>query len=190
MTTRSPFNAGKLIQQLSVEIYQAPLARVRDEIDYPNLPLGNQCEKELNWSSRTFTSRQGANRYASQFSKASAAQFRRRRERRIHSPASRHARERGGKCPIAALRSNQFAIAQQAHGALSWPASGSCNHREHAIQLGGGFAMLQPVGDNTKGERLYMIDRLRARLTVGHDAGELRHLGNPPAIFFPVGFYR
>jgi transcriptional regulator with XRE-family HTH domain len=51
------------------------------------------------------------------------------------------------------------------------------------------FAVFYPIGDRTQREHVAVADRLFARLSVGKDAGQRRHFGDPTPVVFTVGLY-
>ena len=58
----------------------------------------------------------------------------------------------------------------------------------NADEVGTGLAVLEAIGEDAEGERLSVGNRFVARCPVGEDALEVGHLGDPPAILFPVDF--
>jgi len=50
--------------------------------------------------------------------------------------------------------------------------------------------MLEALGNDAEGERLDASNRLVSVLTVGHDARQRRHFGQPAAIVFSLDFNR
>jgi hypothetical protein len=62
---------------------------------------------------------------------------------------------------------------------------------KHYVQkLGGRFLMLKPLGDDAKGECLNASHCFVAVGTIAHDARQIRHFGQPPAITFPIKLNR
>jgi len=56
----------------------------------------------------------------------------------------------------------------------------------HADEIRAGLGMLQAIGKDAQGESLRARDGLVARLSVGEDAGEIGHLGDPAAVLFAI----
>ena len=52
------------------------------------------------------------------------------------------------------------------------------------------FTMLQALSNHAEGKRLDTSDGLIPVLSIGHDAGQGRDLGQPAAIVFPLNFNR
>jgi hypothetical protein len=52
------------------------------------------------------------------------------------------------------------------------------------------LTMLETLGDDTEGERLDASDSLVSVLTVGHDARQRGHFGQPTAVVFSLDFNR
>ena len=50
--------------------------------------------------------------------------------------------------------------------------------------------MLETFGNHAQGERLYPSDCFVTILTVGHNARQRRHLGEPAAVVFALDFDR
>jgi hypothetical protein len=50
--------------------------------------------------------------------------------------------------------------------------------------------MLKALGDDAEGERLDASGSLVSILTVGHDARQRRHFGQPTAVVFSLNFNR
>ena len=49
--------------------------------------------------------------------------------------------------------------------------------------IGTGFPVLQPIGDDSERQGLHLGPRLALGLSVGEDAREIGHLGEPTAVF-------
>ena len=64
--------------------------------------------------------------------------------------------------------------------------TGSCRNRKEIGQLWNRFAVVETIGDDTKSQGLGLGYRFIPGLPVGHHAGQVRHLGNPPAVFFSI----
>ena len=53
-----------------------------------------------------------------------------------------------------------------------------------------GLTMLEALGDHAEGERLDASDSLVPVLSIGHDANQRRHFGQPTAIVLSLDFNR
>jgi hypothetical protein len=54
------------------------------------------------------------------------------------------------------------------------------------VELGGRFTVLETLGDNAEGERLYASHGLITIPTGAQDAWEFRHLGDPAPVLFAL----
>lgn len=61
-------------------------------------------------------------------------------------------------------------------------ANGSSSLKGNVEEFGGGFPMLEALGNDTKGKGLHARDCFIAIRAVAHDTGQGRHLGKPPAV--------
>lgn len=65
----------------------------------------------------------------------------------------------------------------------------SCRHgKNHFIQIGNGFTMFNSVGDDTKRQCFCFSHGFRTCFAIHHDAGQIRHFGNPTAIYLLFDF--
>jgi len=72
-----------------------------------------------------------------------------------------------------------------------WSLTGSCrSNGEDFPDLRRYLASFDALGENAQTKRFYASDSFIARSAVGHGAGNLGSLGNPPAILFLLGLYR
>jgi hypothetical protein len=69
-------------------------------------------------------------------------------------------------------------------------ASSSSGVKRDVDELCRSLAMLEALGDDAEGERLDASDSLVAVLTVGHDASQRGHFGQPTAVVFSLDFNR